>query len=214
MVDKAKVAAKFAEEEAQGYRLNILGRNVLVTDAMKNYAMEKIAKIERFHSHLLDIHVTMDIQNLEHIVDIVVKFEHFKIKVHAGSTDMYASIDKAVARLKTLMGRWKDRIQNHSRKKLSAIDMEVNVINRPFDEIEEFNSEIEAENAREKAAALEPPRVIGKKTVPLKTLTTEEALMKMDLAGYHFLIFRGEEDKKLKVIYLRDDKTYGIIQVE
>lgn len=214
MVDKAKVAAKFAEEEAQGYRLTILGRHVLVTDAMKNYATEKLSKVERFHTHLMDIHVTMDVQNLEHVVDIVVKFDHFRIKVHAGSTDMYASIDKAVNRLRTLMLRWKDRIQDHSRKALSAIDMEVNVVNRPFDEIEDINSEIEEENTRKDRKAVQPPRVVGKKTVPLKILTTEEAVMKMELSGYHFLIFRGEEDQKLKVIYRRDDESYGIIQTE
>lgn len=214
MVDKAKIAAKFAEEEAQGYRLTILGRHVLVTEAMKNYAMEKIAKIERFHSHLMDIHVTMDVQNLEHVVDILVKFEHFRIKVHAGSSDMYASIDKAANRLRTLMLRWKDRIQDHSSKALSAIDMEVNVVHRPYDEIDEINTEIEAESSRKERKAAQPPQVVGKKTVPLKILTTEEAMMKMELSGYHFLIFRGEEDQKLKVIYRRDDESYGIIQTE
>ncbi len=212
MVDKAKIAAKFAEEEAQGYRLTLLGRHLLVTEAMKNYAMEKIAKIERFHTHVLDIHVTMDIQNLEHVVDILVKFEHVRIKVHAGSTDMYASIDKAVARLRKLMGRWKNRIQDHTAKKLSSIDMNVNVVNRPYNEVEEFNAEIEAENARKDE--FEPSRVVGQKTVPLKTLTMDEAVMKMELSGYHFLIFRSEEDQKIKVIYRRDDDTYGVVQVE
>lgn len=212
MVDKAKVAAKFAQEEAQGYRLTILGRHMLVTEAMKNYATEKLAKLDRFHTHVMDIHVTMDVQNLEHVVDIVVKFEHFRIKVHAGSSDMYASIDKAVARLQKLMGRWKDRIQDHTAKKLSSIDMHVNVVNRPYNELEEFNAEIEAENA--KKDEFKPPRVVGNKTVPLKTLTMDEAVMKMELSGYSFLIFRGEEDQKLKVIYRRDDDTYGIIQAE
>ncbi len=211
MVDKTK----FAEEEARGYRLSILGRNVLVTDAMKNYASEKIAKIERFHNHLMDIYVTMDIQKIDHVVDIVVKFEHFKIKVHAGSSDMYASIDKAVARLHKLMARWKDRIQDHHRKALSAVDLQVNVINRPYDELEEFNAEIEADLVRQKEDIYQQPRLIGKKTVPLKTLTMDEAVMKLELSGYFFLVFRGEEDQKLKVIYRRNDqKSYGIIQAE
>lgn len=214
MVDKAKVAEKFAAQEAEGYRLAILGRHILVTDAMKKYATDKVAKIERFHTHVMDIHITMDVQNMEHVVDIVVKFEHFRIKVHAASTDMYASIDKAVSRLRKLMSRWKDRIQDHSAKGIKAIEMHVNVLNRPYNEIEDINDEIEAENDRKKEVPLQAPRVIGKKTVPLKTLTTEEAVMKMELSGYHFLIFRGEEDQKLKVIYRRDDETYGVVQAE
>ena len=43
MVDKTK----FAAEEALGYRITIVGRNLYVTDAMKSYAKEKISKIDR-----------------------------------------------------------------------------------------------------------------------------------------------------------------------
>jgi putative sigma-54 modulation protein len=208
MVDKSK----FAEEEAQGYRLNIIGRNVLVTDAMKNYAWEKMGKVERIHSHLMDMQVVMDIQHLEHTVDIVLKFEHFRIKVHAASTDMYVSIDKAIDKLQALIRRWKDRIQDHHKKKLAVVDMQVNVVNRPYDELAEFNAEIEAANKKKQSLAPQP--VIKKKTLPLKMLTTEEAIMKMELSGFEFLVFKGEEDQKLKVIYRRKDGTYGIIQIE
>src|SRR5690242_17131915 len=108
MVDKAK----FEAEEAEGYRLNIIGRNVLVNEAMKIYDWEKVAKVEKIHNHLMDMQITMDIQHLEHTVDIILKFEHFRIKTHPSTTDMYASIDKAVERLQTLIRRWKGRIQD------------------------------------------------------------------------------------------------------
>ncbi len=210
MVDKTK----FIEEEAQGYRLHITGRHVLVTEAMKNYAADKLSKVEKFQHHVIDIHITMDIQKLEHVVDIVMKFEHFKVKVHASSNDMYASIDKAIVRLQTLMRRWKDRIQDHHKKALAVVDMAVNVIKRPQDEIAEFNQEIEAANHLAEEKELQLPRIIGNKRIPLKTLTADEALMKMELSGDTFLIFRGEEDHKLKVIYRQKDQNYGIIQVE
>jgi len=211
MVDKAKFAE---EEELIPYRFNVVGRHVVVTDAIKKYIWDKLSKIERLHTHLMDIQVNLDIQRLEHIVDVIVKFEHFRIKVHASSTDMYASIDKAIDKLQTMFRRWKDKIQDHHRKKLSIIDMKVNVVNRPYNEVEEFNAEIERANSELEKKAYQAPKVLKEKTLPLKTLTTEEAVMKMELSGFEFLIFRGEEDRRLKVIYRRKDGTYGIIQVE
>jgi putative sigma-54 modulation protein len=211
MVDKAKFEE---QEELIPYTFNVVGRHVVVTDAIKKYIWDKLAKIERLHTHLMDVHVNLDIQRLEHTVDIVVKFEHFRVKVHASSTDMYASIDKAIDKLQTMFRRWKDRIQDHHRKKLSVVDMKVNVVNRPYNELEEFNAEIENANKEQEKKSYQPPKVIKAKTLPLKTLTTEEAVMKMELSGFEFLIFRGEEDRKLKVIYRRKDGTYGIVQVE
>jgi ribosome hibernation promoting factor len=205
MVDKSK----FAEEDAQGYRLEIVGRNVLVTEAMKNYAKDKLAKIDRFHTHIMDVHITLDIQKLEHVAVILLKFEHFRIKVSASSTDMYASIDKAIDRLQKQLRRWKERIQDHQQKGIPAIDLEVNVVRRPYDDLVEFNSEIVREEI-----ALFPPKVIAKETVPLKKLSMEDAMMKIELSGDHFLIFRSSEDQKLKVIYRREDGDYGIIEAE
>ncbi len=211
MVDKAK----FTSETALGYQIHIVGRHVLVTEAMKKHAQDKLEKVERIlNHHIMDMHLTMDIQHLEHTVDILVKFEHFRIRAHASTSDMYASIDKAVDKLQTLIRRWKDRICDHHHKKMSVIDMQVNVIDRPYDEVEEFNQEIEAKRTADEKKRLSLPPILKKKTLPLKTLTMNEAVMKMELSQFNFLVFRGEEDHKFKVIYRRKDGTYGIIQIE
>ena len=205
---------KFADKDSLGYNMQIIGRNVLVTEAMKQYAMDKLSKIEKFHNHIMDFHVVMDIEHLEHTVTIVVKFDHFRVKAHAKSLDMYASVDLAMDRLQAQLRRWKDKIQDHSQKKLSVVDMEVNVLEGPFSDVDEFNAEIEAQNAEKRSKEMGVPKIRGRKTVPLKTLNTEEAIMKMELSNDQFLIYRAEEDKKLKVIYRRKDGNYGIVQPE
>lgn len=210
MVDKTK----FAAEEALGYRITIVGRNLYVTDAMKNYAMEKISKIDRFHSHVLDVHVNLDIQKFEHSAIIVLKFNHFKIKVSAVSTDMYASIDKAVDKLQSQLRRWKGKIQDHHKKPMNVIDMQVNVLQRPYSDLDEINAEIESANHKSEIDEYKPHRIIGTDKRPLKTLMTDEAVMKMELSGDPFLVFRCEEDRKLKVIYRRNDGNYGLILAE
>jgi len=210
MVDKNK----FAEEEALGYRIEIVGRNIQVTEPMRKYAWDKLSKIERFHNHILYVHVTLDMQKLEHVCIIVVKFDHFKIKVQASSADMYASIDRAVDKLQALTRKYKSRIQDHHRKTLSAIDMQVNVVQRPYDEVSDINSEIEAVTQKQDMDRIKVPKIIGNEMRVLKTLNLDEAMMKMDLSGDHFLIFRSEEDRKLKVLYRRTDGNYGLILPE
>ncbi len=210
MVDKTK----FLAEEAQGYRFTIYGKSVLVTEAMKNYVKDKLVKIERLKDHIMDIHVYMDIQRLEHVISVLVKFEHFQIKVGASSSDMYASIDEAVTRLQRKLRRWKGRIQDHNAKKLNVIDMTVNVLHRPYNLLDEINGDIEAQRRHEEEEVYQTPKVIGSEKMPLKTLTNEEAVMKMELSDDPFLVFRGEEDRKLKVIFRRDDGNYGLILPE
>jgi putative sigma-54 modulation protein len=127
---------------------------------------------------------------------------------------MYASIDRAIDRLKHLLSRYKSRIQDHHQKKRSIIDMRVNVLQRPYNEVDEINAEIEATSQEKQMDAYSPHKIIGTETKPLKMLTIDEAVMKMDLSGDAFLIFRCEEDQKLRVMYRRTDGNYGLIQPE
>lgn len=203
---------KFSGED--DYNIHISGRHIQVTEAMKQHAFNKLSKIERFHNRIMDVQVTMDIQKVEHSVTIIVKFEHFKIKSHATSTDMYVSIDQAVNKLQTQLHKWKEKIQAHHNKKLSAIDLKVNVIQRPRDDLAEINQEIESAEKRAWEQEMLPGQVIGEKTISLKYLLTDEAIMKMELSGDHFLVYRAEEDRKIRVMYRREDGNYGIIHAE
>jgi putative sigma-54 modulation protein len=213
MVAKARIE----DESSEGYRIEVIGRHLHVTEAMKNHAIEKISKIDRFHNHVIDVHVTMDIQREDHTAVILVIFDHFKIKVSATTADMYASIDKAVDKLRMQLRRWKDRIHDHRKKGPKIYDMKINVLERPFgdtDEVTEINAAIEAANLEKNLQNYRPAKIIGTDSRPLKHLTTDEAVMKMELSGDAFMLFRCEEDEKLKLIYRRSDGNYGIILPE
>ena len=210
-----KGKAKAAEFLGEGYEIHVTGRDVLVTDAMKNYAVEKIRKIERLSDRIIDVKVTMDIQKLEHRVDIVLKVDHVKIKSQASSTDMYNSIDRAVEKIERQLRRYKKKIRDHTAKSLNIVDLKVNVLQRPPEEdLLDINDDIEEENIKSLEDQYKPHEIVGVKTRALKTLNFDEAIMKMELSGDSFLIFRGEEDQKLKVIYRRKDENFGIIEVE
>ncbi|HEY4832208.1 MAG TPA: ribosome-associated translation inhibitor RaiA [Waddliaceae bacterium] len=210
-----KGKAKAAEFVGESYKIHVTGRNVLVTDAMKNYAIEKISKIERFSHRIIDVAVTMDIQKLDHRVDIVMKVDHLKIKSQASSTDMYASLDKAITKIENQLRRYKTKIHDHAAKALNIIDMNVNVFKRPSEqELLDVNLDIEDETQRRLFESYDFPEIVSQETKPLKILTYDEAIMKMELSGDAFLIFRSEEDRKLKVIYRRKDGNFGVIEVE
>ena len=207
------MSRKINSVEDQGYNVTITGRHLQVTESMKDYALEKISKMERFFPHIIDIIVTMDIQKLDHRVDVVFQFGHFRVKAQAMSDSMYKSIDKVLSKLQSQLRRYKSKIQNHHAKGLKAIDMNVNVYRRP-DEVEEFNDKIDDENRRQLEESYKPHEILKRETRPLKVLTFDEVIMKMELSGDFFQIFRSEEDQKIKVIYKRKDGCYGIIEPE
>lgn len=191
-----------------GYSIHVVGRHVLVTEAIKNYALEKVGKIEKFTDRIVDVTVTLDIQRMEQRCEISMSVGNLKIFSHAATQDMYASIEQAVRKLERQLRRYKSKLQEHHAKSLNAIDMEVNVYEAPYDEVEEFNEEIEAQNV------LTFPKVVAQEQMPLKRLTLVEAIRDLDLSQDPFLIYMSEEEQALKVLYWRDGKeTLGLVSV-
>lgn len=205
--------SKSAEFVEEGYDIHITGRNVQVTETMKDYAIEKISKIDRMGHRFIDVTVIMDIQKLEHRCDIILWVDNTKIKVTASSESMYASIDKGVDKLKAQLRRFKERTRDHHSVGHAEVAMNVNVY-RPSEDVLEVNEDIEAENQRQLLQKYAPHQIVSKESRPLKTLNYKEAIFKMELSGDAFMIFRGEEDRKLKVIYRRDDGNFGVIEPE
>ncbi len=205
-------AAEFIDEE---YSLTINGRNVQVTDAMKNYVMEKLSKLDKYDTRIIDIAVTMDIQRYQHLCEVIVKLNQIVIKGTATTENMYASIDKAVDKIQAQLRKYKQKIQDHHARSLETVDMTVNVI-RPGIEgaVAEINDEIEAENLRKVQEECQPHQIVKQEKVPLKFLTLDEAIMKMELSGDVFLVFRNESNRKINVIYRRNDGDYGLLLPE
>lgn len=196
------------------YTVSVIGKNIEITKPIRDYIDEKITKIEKISNHIIEIDVRLDVQKLNHSVDIMLKFSHFKVKVGAITENMYSAIDKAFERLYTKMRKWKSRIQDHHARGVSVTEMEVNVLERARDELEQINEEIADANNQKLEEEYSLPKVLKKKKLPLKHLTLEEAVMKMELSNDHFMVFRSEEDRNLKVIYRRRDGSYGIISPE
>lgn len=210
-ITKAAKRERFAHDE---YPIHIVGRHLHVTDAMKSYAVDKMtAKLKRYGARVVDATITMDIQWIVHTVDFLIDVNNIKIKVSGKTENMYSSVDQAIDRLDTKLTRYLSKIHNHRAQPIPSLEMAVEVIERatPIDEI---NDQIEEENFKKEEASYKPHTVVSREKCVLKTLSQEEAVMKMELSNDAFTIYVNEEDRKVKVIYRRNDGNYGIIDTQ
>lgn len=195
------------------YPIRFVGRHIAVTDGMKNYVLEKLAKIEKFGFRVLDVTIIMDMQKLVHSVEFILDVNNTKITVNGLSNDMYASIDQAMERLERKIVRYLKKLHMHHAKGIKHVDMTVNIVKNAV-ELDDINDQIEEEALQKIEDQFTPHQIVSKESMPLKTLTLDEAIMKMELSGDSFLIYRGEEDHRLKVIYRHKEGDFGVVEVE
>jgi len=74
-------------------------RHIEASEPVKNYAHEKVAKLQKFLRQPMQANVTLDMERIEHVVEVRISAgpDHYHGKEQ--SEDMYASIDKVVDKL-------------------------------------------------------------------------------------------------------------------
>jgi putative sigma-54 modulation protein len=208
------MSRKRAEFVEEGYAITVTGRHLHVTDAMKDYAIEKISKLEKFGIRIIDVNVVMDIQNLQHHVEFILKVNNINIKSSAVSPDMYRSIDEAVDKLKRQIEKYKGKLLSHHHHVpgLKEFHMNVSVVRPQVDDVEEINDEIEEETRKKLSKDLGSHKVVSQETRHLPELSMGDAIMQLELSGDAFLVYKNGADKSIKVMYRRSDGNFGIIE--
>ena len=104
--------------------VNITFRHIDGTEAIKAHTTEKIGKLQRFLRKPISAKVTLSLEKLQHSVDVSVSSGGERYEAHESSEDMYASIDKVIAKLERQIRETHGAVQSKRRGGPSVRDGE------------------------------------------------------------------------------------------
>ncbi len=177
-------------------KINVTGKNMKITDSLKDYIKEKLGKLENhFETAIMSAHVTCIVEKDRHIVDINIQTTATTVHVTEESDDLYKSVDNALDTVMRKVRKLKEKMV--SRKKQSKSTGE----NFAVQEYEP-HTVIETEEGYHIA-------VIDRYVK--KPMTPEEAAMQLDMLSNDFLVFYNELNQRINVIFKRRDGNFGLI---
>ena len=74
-------------------------RHVDTSDAIKKYAQDKVAKLQKFLRQPMTAKVTLSVDRLRHVAEMRVSAGGERFEAREDSEDMYASIDEVIDKL-------------------------------------------------------------------------------------------------------------------
>ena len=79
--------------------LSITFRHIDPTDALRDYAHQKVSRLQRFLRQPMTARITLSAEKHEHIVEVQLNSGGQHFEARESSEDMYASIDSAAHKL-------------------------------------------------------------------------------------------------------------------
>ncbi len=199
-------------------QLSITFRHMDASDFLKNYAQEKVERVNRYLDRAGEAHVVLSLERHLHNADIQIHSGSFTLRGKEKSEDMYASIDLAMDKIEKQLKRYKGKLKNHHSKKFAhhqaGVLAEMRIRHNVF-EMPDFGEGDEPANDAETVDAEAPSlasRIVKQNEFLARPMTVEEAVMQMDLANNDFWVFTNAQSHEMNVVYRRNDGQYGLIE--
>ena len=165
--------------------IKIRGEKQEITEAMKAHAEEKINKLSKYIEKEEEVEAIV-------LFKVTGNEQKVMLRVEEKGKDFYAIIDTAIDKLERQIRKSKTRLKD---KKNARMKMDF------------INLEYEEEGEEEE-------KIVKRKSVELKPMDEEEAILQMELLDHDFYIFKNIDNNKVSVVYKRKDKGYGLIEEE
>jgi putative sigma-54 modulation protein len=179
-------------------KIDIFGRNMEVTDRIREYVNKKISKLDRFMSDIDEARVDLKYvasarnANDRQVAQITVRGRRFILRSEERADDIFTAFDAAVDKMQRNIERYKGKHWRGRGDGRSAAE----VVEAPEQEVEP-----------------EEITIARRKTFELVPMTEVEALEQMKLLEHdNFFIFFNVENNAINVLYRRRDGNYGLIE--
>lgn len=174
-------------------RCQIVGKNIVVTEAMRKAIEEKLAKMDKYFiiNDEVIAKVLVRTYKTAQKIEVTIHTKMMDFRVEVSDADLYAAVDLAIDKLEGQMRKLKTKLCRRHKESLGESISFENIDNEEDNENDEM--------VRVKEVYLEP-------------MDIEEAITRMEALGHNFFLYRDSEDDMTSVVYKRYDGGYGVIQ--
>lgn len=176
-------------------QLEIRGRNIDITDALKDYTAKRLSKLEKYIEDARIAQVALSVEGERHKVEVTIPLNGVILRGEVASDDMYSAIDLVVEKLEKQIEKHKTKLYKSYRG--GGLKQAV---------AEEIQKELNDKDTIEKF------KIVRTKRFALKPMDEEEAIMQMNLLGHTFFVFMNAETDEVNVVYKRKNRHYGLIE--
>jgi len=172
-------------------QININGKNIQLTDPLKNYVEEKMHKLDRYLVGTEPVNIDVELHSSQkskgqsrETVEVTLAMPEAVIRATETNEDMYGAIDIVQEKVERKIRDYKERFLSERKQGVGDV-----------------------------ADIKELKKAVKRKKFDLGSpISEDEAIDRMSLLGHDFFLFINENTGLQSVVYKRDDGGYGIIE--
>ena len=173
-------------------KITYTARKVNLKDNFKELCEKKLSKFNKIFSEDATASVVVTLYKNRQTVEVTIKDNGVVCRAEDTQDEMNDALDKVVDIIARQMRKNKTRLSRRLRD--STADFTAILPDEDIEDEEEFD--------------------IRYKTIPVKPISVEEAILQMNMLNHDFFVFINADTNETNVVYKRKGDTYGLLEPE
>jgi putative sigma-54 modulation protein len=169
----------------------IRGNKIEITESMKEYVKEKLAKLDKYSIEDMKATVLVKIRNYTQKVEVTIPLKTLILRAEEESSDFYSAVDLVVNKLERQIRKNKTKLKKKEKNGIKELNIS---------EILDIPEEDEVD--------------IKRKKIEIKPMNLDEAILQMELLGHNFYMYKDSDLDSIALVYKRKSGGYGVIETE
>ncbi len=169
----------------------IRGNKIEITDSMKEYVKEKLAKLDKYSVEDMKATVLVKIRNYTQKVEVTIPLKTLILRAEEEASDFYSAVDLVVNKLERQIRKNKTKLKKKEKSGIKELNISEIIDIPEEDEID-----------------------IKRKKIEIKPMNLDEAILQMELLGHNFYMYKDSDLDSIALVYKRKSGGYGVIETE
>ncbi len=171
-------------------KINFNARHVTLTDDLRLLVEKKLTKFDKFFPDEAEASVKFSRVRESECLEVTISAKGTLFRAEKTCKTFQMAIDECIDAIERQIRKNKTRLENRLRDGA----------------LEEISANIPSDDTEEDGEI-----TIRTKTFYMEPMTTDEAILRMNLLGHTFFVFKDIECGELRIVYRRKLDTFGLI---
>ena len=193
--------------------MQILVRNMRLSDRSEDYIQKKIARLERHLRERVDAKLELSrtaarSETDRFVAQMTISTSGATLRGQESGLTLFAAVDAVADVMDKQIRRYKGRAYRTSQARRSARSRAIQ------EDVGALLEDVSVDDEEQEEMLEELGKVVRVKSFSMKPMMVEDAIMEMELLDHDFFLFHNAENGRHSVVYRRTDGGYGVIEPE
>ncbi len=176
-------------------KITTQGNGIKIGQRLEGKIISKMSKFDKYFGDEGSFNVRIRPEGNLMGVEVTLKLNDKILRAEARDEEILTAVDKTVDKLESQIRRQKTKLLKKKKDYPQIVSY--------LEEETDFDYEVERDN-----------QIIRRKTFTLRPMTSEDAILQMEMLGHNFLVYLDSDTDSVCVVYRRKDGNYGLLEPE